>query len=131
MGNIIINFLIIVKSVILLPFFEYSKKMGFRENLKDELKYQDLKVKELAEKAMVSKRTIDHYLTENSYMPSADTAVRIAQALNVSVEYLVTGKDTACATEIKETVLPLVKKLNHLSDSDLHFFAEVLERLTK
>lgn len=41
--------------------------MGFRENLKDELKYQDLKVKELAVKAGVPKRTIDHYLTENSY----------------------------------------------------------------
>ena len=34
--------------------------MGFRENLKDELKYQDIKVKELADKTGISKRAIDH-----------------------------------------------------------------------
>ncbi|MDE7391711.1 MAG: helix-turn-helix domain-containing protein [Treponemataceae bacterium] len=103
--------------------------MGFRENLKDELKYQDMKVKELADKAAVPKRTIDHYLTENSYMPSAETAVRIAQALHVSVEYLVTGTDPSFSPAVKNAVVPLIKKLNSLSDGDLHFFAEVLDRL--
>ncbi|UKI56357.1 MAG: helix-turn-helix domain-containing protein [Treponema succinifaciens] len=93
--------------------------MGFRENLKDELKYQDLKVKELAVKAGVPKRTIDHYLTENSYTPSADTAVKIAQALKVSVEYLVTGKDSSFHPEINEkNFFPLIKKLNQISDYD-------------
>lgn len=105
--------------------------MSFRENLKDELKYQDLKVKELADKAGIPKRTIDHYLTENSYTPSAENAVKIAQALHVTVEYLVTGKDSSLKPEINEKLFPILKKLSRLSDEDLDFFDEVLNRLEK
>jgi len=67
--------------------------MGFKENLKDELNYTGLYVKELAALSGVKKQTIDTYLNVNSCMPSADAAVAIAQALGVSVEYLVTGKE--------------------------------------
>ncbi|MBO7122606.1 MAG: helix-turn-helix transcriptional regulator [Treponema sp.] len=67
--------------------------MGFKENLKDELRYQGVLVKELAAKSGVPKGTIDHYLAEKSASPIAENAVKIARALNVTVEYLVTGKD--------------------------------------
>jgi transcriptional regulator with XRE-family HTH domain len=67
--------------------------MGFRENLKAELTYIDMKVKELAALSGVKKPTIDSYLRENSYTPSVENAVSIARALGVSVEYLVTGKE--------------------------------------
>jgi transcriptional regulator with XRE-family HTH domain len=67
--------------------------MGFRENLKAELTYIDMKVKELAVLSGIKKSTIDSYLRENSYTPSVSAAVAIARALGVSVEYLVTGKD--------------------------------------
>jgi len=67
--------------------------MGFRENLKSQLEYSGILVKELAALSGVKKKTIDSYLGIRSYMPSADAAVAIAQALGVSVEYLVTGKD--------------------------------------
>jgi transcriptional regulator with XRE-family HTH domain len=49
-------------------------------------------VKELAALSGVNKRTIDNYLNTHNTMPSADAAVRIAGALGVSVEYLVTGR---------------------------------------
>ncbi len=65
--------------------------MGFRENLKAELEYQGMLVKELAEKSGISKKTIDHYLISNPREPLVSNAVAIAKALNVSVEYLVTG----------------------------------------
>lgn len=103
--------------------------MGFRENLKDELNYQDMKVKELADKSGVPKRTIDHYLTENSYMPNAENAVKIARALNVSVEYLVTGRNGFPSPVVKDSVARMAKKLDRLSESDLHFFSEILDRL--
>ncbi|MBO4705465.1 MAG: helix-turn-helix transcriptional regulator [Spirochaetaceae bacterium] len=67
--------------------------MGFKENLKDELKYQGMLVKELSDKSGVPKGTIDHYLAEKHTAPIAENAVKIARALNVSVEYLVTGMD--------------------------------------
>jgi transcriptional regulator with XRE-family HTH domain len=67
--------------------------MGFRENLKAELAYKDILVKELASISGVNRRTIDNYLRVNGSMPMADAAVRIAQALGVTVEFLVLGKE--------------------------------------
>ena len=67
--------------------------MGFKENLKAELAYKDILVKELAVLSGVSRRTIDNYLRENGSIPSADAAVRIARALGVTVEYLITGHE--------------------------------------
>ena len=67
--------------------------MGFKENLKSELVYKDMLVKELAAKSGLSKSTLDNYLSIRGYMPSADAAVKIARALGVSVEYLVTGEE--------------------------------------
>ncbi|MCL2763314.1 MAG: helix-turn-helix domain-containing protein [Treponema sp.] len=67
--------------------------MGFKENLKAELAYKDILIKELAVLSGVNRRTIDNYLRENGSVPSADAAVRIAGALGVTVEYLITGQE--------------------------------------
>jgi transcriptional regulator with XRE-family HTH domain len=67
--------------------------MGFREKLKLELAYADMTVKKLAAKSGINHRSIDTYLREKAAMPSAEAAVCIAQALGVSVEYLITGRD--------------------------------------
>lgn len=65
--------------------------MTFKENLKDEMEYQGLSLKELAFKSGISKGSLSNYLKENCSIPAADIAVKIAAALNVSVEYLVNG----------------------------------------
>jgi len=65
--------------------------MGFNENLKGELEYRGMPVKELAHKTGIPKQTIDKYLLSNGSMPPADKAVLIANVLEVTVEYLVTG----------------------------------------
>jgi transcriptional regulator with XRE-family HTH domain len=67
--------------------------MGFKENLKSELIYSGMPVKELAAKSGVNKYSIDNYLNARGQIPSAEAAVKIAAALGVSVEYLVTGKE--------------------------------------
>ena len=67
--------------------------MSFREQLKSEMEYQNLTTQELSNKSGVNKRTIDHYLMSDPQEPSVSNAVKIANALNVSIEYLVTGKD--------------------------------------
>jgi len=74
--------------------------MSFGEHLKGELEYRGMLVKELAHATGISKKTLDNYLLTNGTMPSADNAVAIAQALGVTVEYLVTGK------EIPHTEIP-------------------------
>jgi len=67
--------------------------MGFRENLKAELAYRNMLVKELVSVSGINRRTLDNYLREDCSMPPADAAVRIATALGVTVEYLITGHE--------------------------------------
>ena len=76
-------------------FYRILEMMGFRENLKSQLEYSGMLVKELAALSGVKKKTIDSYLGIRSYKPSVDAAVSIAKALGVSVEYLVTGTNSA------------------------------------
>jgi transcriptional regulator with XRE-family HTH domain len=67
--------------------------MGFKENLKSELIYANMLVKELAAQTGMSRHTLDNYLNTHNALPNAEAAVKIAQALGVSVEYLVTGRE--------------------------------------
>jgi len=67
--------------------------MGFRENLKSQLEFSGMLVKELAARSGVKKKTLDSYLGRQGYIPSVEAAVKIAKALGVSVEFLVTGKE--------------------------------------
>jgi len=67
--------------------------MGFKENLKSELLYSGMLVKELATKSGVNKYSLDNYLNKRGQVPSVEAAVKIARSLGVSVEYLVTGKE--------------------------------------
>jgi transcriptional regulator with XRE-family HTH domain len=92
--------------------------MGFKENLKLQLEYSGMLVKELAARSGVKKKTIDSYLSAQSYIPSAESAVRIAKALGVSVEYLVTGTDspgnlfTSCLSIDLQEIVTVYKQLN-------------------
>ena len=83
--------------------------MGFKENLREALDYSGLEQKELAYKAKTSLRNIENYLRKNGAIPTAENAVRIAQALGVTVEYLVTGKDEP--QEASALTEPEIKKL--------------------
>jgi transcriptional regulator with XRE-family HTH domain len=74
--------------------------MGFRENLKQELILSGMVKKELAAASGVHQRAIDTYLRANASMPPADTAVNLARALGVTVEYLVTGEISSVPKDI-------------------------------
>lgn len=64
--------------------------MNFWETVDSELKYQNKERKDLANAAGFDVSNIGKGI-KNGGVPLADTAVRIAQFLNVSVEYLVSG----------------------------------------
>lgn len=74
---------------------KYLYKMNsiFKQTLRSEMEFQDVRVKELAARTGISQRTLEGYLSTRGSIPPADVAVKIADALNVSVEYLVTGKN--------------------------------------
>lgn len=89
---------------------------SFRENLRSELDFQGLTVKELSAKTGIIKGTLDNYLGVRASIPPADIAVKIAQALNVSVEYLVTGKDEKLKSPTFSQINPETKSI--LTDLD-------------
>jgi transcriptional regulator with XRE-family HTH domain len=95
--------------------------MGFRENLRAELNYADMCVKELAARTGIKKGTIDGYLREKGYTPSVDIALRIARALGVTVEYLVTGNENPkgkALSGLSPELRGLLQTLMELSDSN-------------
>ena len=92
---------------------------SFKENLKDELFYRGISSKELSLLTGISQGSLSNYLKENSSIPSADVAVKIANALGVSVEYLVTGKTSKI--QIKEysaEIKSIADKIEKLSKHD-------------
>lgn len=67
---------------------------NFSKHLKNELKYQGILVKELSARTGISLATLECYLGNRRTIPSAEKALKIARALNVSIEYLITGEET-------------------------------------
>jgi transcriptional regulator with XRE-family HTH domain len=106
--------------------------MGFKENLKEELQYNNITVKELSNRTSISQGSLSNYLKENSSIPSADVAVKIAKALNVTVEYLITGTNK----EIKQTInshetKKLFEKIDALSNRDKLLINMLIDNMLK
>ena len=68
-------------------------KSDFKNNLRSTLDSLDLTVKELSERTGIPKGTLDCYLGSRASMPPVDIAARIANVLDVSVEYLMNGQE--------------------------------------
>jgi transcriptional regulator with XRE-family HTH domain len=104
--------------------------MGFKENLKSELAYSGMLVKELAAQSGVNKHSIDNYLNKRGQTPLVDAAVKIAQALGVSVEYLVTGKESAAAdgnTRLSKEAQTIACQAEQLSGKNRKFVIDFIK----
>ena len=107
--------------------------MGFRENLKSELVFSGMPVKELAAKSGVNKSSIDHYLSAKGKIPLLDTGVKIAQALGVSAEYLVTGENNSKNTiqKLSKTTRLIAQNAEKLDDEKKAFVLDLIKFLVK
>jgi len=106
----------------------YAFFMGFKENLKSELAYQDMLVKELAKATGISRHTIDNYLNVRERIPTADVAVKIAQSLGVSVEYLVTGEEKSQdKSSLGPEIRTLVQNFKLLSEEDRKMVISIIQ----
>lgn len=107
--------------------------MSFKENLKSELEYQGLQVKELAAKCGISRNTLANYLTGHNSLPAADNAVKIAQALGVSVEYLMTGNSSSKSLfdSLPPKYRKLLKAFRTLDDTDQEAVLHLISILQK
>jgi transcriptional regulator with XRE-family HTH domain len=106
---------------------------NFKKILRAELDYLDLTVKELSAKTGIAKGTLDCYLGARASMPPADIAVKIAKALDVTVEYLVTGNDESNTNFIhfNHTIRSLIKIAQKLSEKDNETMLNLAKVLNK
>jgi len=100
----------------------------FKQTLKEELSFQNMTVKELAYKTSISPRTLEGYLGTRGSIPPADAAVKIARALNVTVEYLVTGT-AQDGQDTEKTDQLLLRTLKKLSDRDKKLLISLSEAM--
>ncbi|GHT80299.1 transcriptional regulator [Spirochaetia bacterium] len=93
-------------------------EINFKKNLRAELDYLDLTVKELSAQTGIAKGTLDCYLGQRESMPPADIAVKIANVLGVSVEYLVTGKYEKTIPTYNPAIRSIIQIILELNDKD-------------
>ena len=105
--------------------------MGFRENLKSELSYSGMLVKELADKTDINYHTINQYLSAKNKMPSLDKGVKIAQALGVTAEYLITGEDSPKNTtqRLSDTSRFIAQSIEKLDEKNKAFVLDFIKWL--
>jgi len=106
--------------------------MGFKENLKSELLYKAMMVKELASITGIKRHTLDNYLNTHNAIPNAEAAVKIAKALGVTVEYLVTGSESyneTALTSYPEDVQSMVKIGSRLNKEDRRLALAILRTI--
>lgn len=104
---------------------------NFKENLRSELDYQDITIKELSAMTDIPYRSIENYLSARASIPPADYAVQIARALKTTVEDLVLGKDKN-ETQDKENNLKTSARLfSKLPEADQLVFIRLMEGILK
>ena len=100
--------------------------MNFWERVDDLLDRNDINKKTLAYEAGFDASNITKGIKNNN-VPSAETAVKIAQVLGVSVEYLVNGTENTKSPSQKETEqnqLRLYRKYHNLIEKMENFSEE-------
>lgn len=89
----------------------------FKQNLKDELGYQDMTVKQLSQETGIPVRTLENYLGKRDSVPPVDNAYLIAKALGVSLEWLVSGESGTQEHGIKSELRPMLRDVSALPQS--------------
>lgn len=99
--------------------------MSFSENLRNILDIKEIQIKELASGTGISKNTLDNYLSGQKSLPNVENAIKIAQFLGVSVEYLTLGEIENTSEEMKN----LIKDLYKLKATDFSSIKNIIHSL--
>ena len=108
-------------------YYSVTNMLQFWQKVKEELEYNLITQKELAEKIGISYNTLQSWITKDR-LPDAEQALKIAKQLNTSIEYLVTGKNEE-KNGIKQNLQEMIPKLNHLSNENLELIDLIAGRL--
>lgn len=103
--------------------------LAFWNNVKKELDYKLMSQKELAAATEISYNTIQSWITKDR-LPDAQDSVKIAKVLDVSVEYLVTGKESP-KKQFSDEIDSILHDIRHLSKEDFYIAKTVVHRMTQ
>ena len=107
-------------------------KSDFKANLRAELDYLGITVKELSARTGIAKGTLDCYLGVRASMPPADIAVNIAKTLGVTVEYLVAGQESIKQDKLLDyNIRSIIQVLTELNDKDIETILALAKILKK
>ena len=115
----------------------YYPGMSFNENLKEAMYCKNLTTAELAERTDINSGTISNYLKTKGSMPPADKALKLAQALDVSVDFLVNGFDSKTISTILQKspfpieVYKIAQEMTGLKKDELAAIGEVVKVMKK
>ena len=107
--------------------------MGFRERLREEIKYRGLLVKEVSAAVGISNSTFLSYIDARGILPNVETAVKIAKYLGVTVEYLVDGDSPRPNTELmmNSGKVQLSESYEKLSPHDKQILIKIADAMSK
>ena len=111
--------------------------MSFKENLKEAMYCKNLTTVQLAALTDINSGTISSYLKTKNSMPPIDKALRLAKALDVSVDFLVNGFEEKTESSIQQKspfsieVFKIAQKMNGLEKEDLTIISSIIDLLKK
>ncbi len=114
-----------------LVFLDYVDIMGFKENLRDEMEFQDIKPKELSERTGISVNTLRNYINNHDALPNIDSAVKIAKVLNTTVEELVEGRKNKEELRQSDKSGKFLSIFTQLSENDQKSVIALIEEMRR
>ena len=93
------------------------------------MEFQDIKPKELSEKTGISVNTLRNYINKHDALPNIDSAVKIAKALNITVEELVEGRKLKNEFQKSEQAAKFLSIFIQLSENDKKSVIALLEEM--
>ncbi len=111
--------------------------MSFNENLKEAMYCKNLTTIQLADLTDINSGTISNYLKTKGSMPPVDKALKLAKALDVSVDFLVNGFDSKTESSIQQKspftieVFKIAQKMNGLDKDELEIITNLIDFIKK
>lgn len=111
--------------------------MSFNENLKEAMYCKNLTTIQLSNLTDINSGTISNYLKTKGSMPPADKALKLAKALDVSVDFLINGFDTKSESSIQQKspfsieVFKIAQKMDSLDKDELTIINSMVDLLKK
>ncbi len=99
--------------------------------MREEMEFQDIKPKELADKTGISVNTLRNYINAHDALPNIDSAVKIARALNTTVEELVEGRKNFPEIQKSEAAGKFLSIFAGLSQNDQKSVIALLEEMKR